>query len=166
MLEIQIPKDVSVELSGQVLIVKGPKGSNKRIIPSLMSFSTKGNVISLDVKKNAKVKALALEHTYRSHINNMFKGVTEGFHKDLKLIYSHFPFTLEKKGNDIIIKNFLGEKVPRKAKVYGDVDIKISKSGVTLSSLDIESIGQTYLSLKRATKIKDKDPRVFQDGLY
>lgn len=166
MLEIQIPKDVSAQFSGQKLIVKGPKGSSERTIPMLMSLSVKGDVISLDAKKSAKVRPLALEHTYRSHIKNMFKGVTEGFQRDLKLIYSHFPFTLEKKGNEIIIKNFLGEKVPRKAKIYGNVDVKISKTSVSMTSLDLESLGQTYVGLKRATKIRGKDPRIFQDGLY
>ena len=65
------------------------------------------------------------------------------------------------------IDNFLGERSPRKAKIIGD-DVKVSVKGedVTITGINKEHVGQTMANIEQATKIKGRDPRIFQDGIY
>jgi large subunit ribosomal protein L6 len=109
----------------------------------------------------------ALMGTTKAIIESAIKGVTEGYSKKLKVLYAHFPATLEVKGKDLLIKNFLGEKNPRKAKIVGD-STKVDAKGqqLTISGPDKESVGQTLANLRAAIKIRKFDPRVFQDGIY
>lgn len=104
--------------------------------------------------------------TIRAHINNMIKGVTEGFTYKLKIRYAHFPMKVSVKGNEVIIENFLGEKHPRRARIMEGVTVKISGEDVIVTGIDKEKVGQTAANIEQATRIKGRDPRVFQDGIY
>ncbi|MEM4717871.1 MAG: 50S ribosomal protein L6, partial [Desulfurococcaceae archaeon] len=64
------------------------------------------------------------------------------------------------------IKNFLGEKSDRIARIYGDVKVRVSGSDIIIEGVDIEEVGLTASSLERATKIRDLDRRIFADGIY
>jgi len=104
--------------------------------------------------------------TIRSHITNMIKGVNEGFTYHMKIVYAHFPMTVKVAGNKVIIENFLGERYPRNAKIVGSSKVKVKGDQVTITGIDKEDVGQTMANLEQATKIKGRDPRVFQDGIY
>ena len=73
-------------------------------------------------------------------------------------------------GNRFTITNMLGEKVPRVAALPwtpAEVQVKIeNKSDVVVSGADREKVGQTAANIERACKVKKRDPRVFQDGIY
>ena len=96
----------------------------------------------------------------------MINGIEKGFEYKLKAVYSHFPITVELHGKEAIIKNFLGEKIPRKTKILPNVDVKIDKDFITVNSSDKESAGQTAANFEKATWIRLKDRRVFQDGIF
>ena len=98
--------------------------------------------------------------TIRSHISNMIYGVDHGFTYKMKIVYAHFPMTVKVQGKIVTIDNFLGERSPRKAKIIGD-DVK-----VTITGINKEHVGQTMANIEQATKIKGRDPRIFQDGIY
>jgi large subunit ribosomal protein L6 len=65
-----------------------------------------------------------------------------------------------------MIKNFLGEKQPRKAKIVGQTKVEAKGQEMTVSGLSKEEVGQTIANLKSATRIRNRDSRVFQDGFY
>ncbi len=116
------------------------------------------------VQVNGKDKMLI--KTITAHIKNMVKGVKEGYKIKMKVIYAHFPITFEVKGKEVIIKNFLGEKVPRKSKIIGDTEVEIKGQDILVSGVNKDTVGATISNLKLATKIKKRDSRVFQDGVY
>jgi large subunit ribosomal protein L6 len=69
-------------------------------------------------------------------------------------------------GNEVIIKNFLGEKIPRKSKIIENVNVEIKGDIITINSPNKELAGQTAANFETATRIKSRDRRVFQDGIF
>ncbi|HZD43216.1 MAG TPA: 50S ribosomal protein L6, partial [Methanomicrobiales archaeon] len=97
---------------------------------------------------------------------NMCIGVTEGYLYRMKVVYSHFPIQLKVMGSRLEINNFLGEKKPRYAPIREGVKVTVGNDEVTVSGINKESVGNTAAGIERATKIRYRDPRVFQDGIY
>ncbi len=164
--EVEIPDGVSVTKEGFTLIVKGPKGELRRdFIHEKISVSIEdGKVVVYCPLPRRKEYALA--GTWRAHIENMIKGVTEGFEYRLRIVYAHFPMKVKVQGDRVVIENFLGEKHPRYAKIVGDTKVEVRGNEVIVTGINIEHCGQTAANIERATRIKNRDPRVFQDGIY
>ena len=164
--EVEIPSDVKLTFKDDLLTVKGPKGQIDR------KFIHPRVFISLD-KEKANVSCpragrfeKGLVGTWASHINNMVKGVVEGYEYKMRIIFSHFPIKTSVKGKQLVIENFLGERHPRKANIVEDVTAKISGDVITLSGINKEHVGQTAANIEKATRVKGYDTRVFQDGIY
>lgn len=149
------------------MTIKGSKGTltrnfnNKKAI----TISVEGDNVVV-AARFPKKKEKAMLGTIRSHINNMIIGLTDGFSYKMKIVYAHFPMTVKKTGDKVTIENFLGERHPRSAKIVGDADVKIKGDEVVVSGINKEHVGQTMANMEQATKIKGRDPRVFQDGIY
>lgn len=163
---IEIPKGVTVKVEGMKVTVTGPKGTLVREFPvSRIKISQDASSIKL-LCELPKKKEYALQGTIRAHINNMILGVTKGFEYKMKIVYSHFPLKASVKGKEFVVENFLGEKFPRRADILGDTKITVKGDEVDLSGIDKEHVGQTAANIEKATKIKEYDPRKFQDGIY
>lgn len=163
---IAVPNGVNVQISGKKVSVKGPKGSVER------TFDVKGLVLKLDAgnvtvekEKGSKLDN-AIVGSIAAHIGNMVIGVTKGYEKKMQAIYAHFPVSMEVKGDKFVLKNFIGEKKNREARIVGSTKIVIKGQDVFISGPNKEDVGQTVANIRTAVKIKDRDPRIFQDGLY
>jgi large subunit ribosomal protein L6 len=163
---IEIPDGIEAEIEGDVVEIKGPEGENKKEFDATnISLEKKDNQIIIGNKKATKREKKRI-NTLTAHIKNMIKGVQEKFEYHLKVCFSHFPITVEVQGNDIIIKNFLGEKIPRKLKIPSGADVKVEKDIIIVRAIDKELAGQVAANFEQATKVPMKDRRVFQDGIY
>ena len=163
---VELPEGVNFTAEGATVKIKGPKGElSKEFNFPGVSVTSESNSVTIKINGTAK-KQKAIVGTYESHLKNMIKGVTEGFTSEMKAVFAHFPITIKQEGNIIEIQNFLGEKVPRKAKVVGDVQVKIQKDLVTIEGNNKEDVGQTTANIELATRVKNKDVRIFQDGVY
>jgi large subunit ribosomal protein L6 len=163
---VQIPQGVTITLDGKNLVVKGPKGTLERNIwyPRITVAPGEGEVaISTDAGKKTVV---AMVGTLEAHIRNMCKGVTNGYEYHMKVLYSHFPIQLKMQGNRLEITNFLGEKQPRYAMISSGVAAKVGNDEIVLSGINKELVGTSAANIEHATKIRNRDPRVFQDGIY
>ncbi len=163
---IAIPEDCKVTLENKTVTVTGPKGTLKRDFPEM---ETTIEIVDNEIVARTHIKrkrTRALVGTIIAHLRNMFIGVQHGYTYEMKIVYSHFPITVEQHGKEIIIKNFVGERGIRKARVIGDVDIKIGEDDVIISGINIEHVAQTAANIQLATKIRDKDRRIFLDGIY
>ncbi len=164
--KIEIPEGVSAELEGNVLKIKGPEGENSRkFILTNLEISREGNTIIVGSKKATK-KEKKMMNTIAAHMKNMILGVQKKFEYELKAVFSHFPVTIEVKGHEFIIKNFLGEKTPRKAKILRGVEVEVQGNTIKVRSTDKELAGQAAANLETATRIRARDKRVFQDGIF
>ncbi|WP_321422068.1 50S ribosomal protein L6 [uncultured Methanobacterium sp.] len=163
--EIPIPEGVEVTID-QDVTVKGPKGELKRRFKQgNVTIKQEDNLVVLETRFPKK-KDKAMLGTIKSHISNMIQGLTEGFTYKMKIVYAHFPMTVKAAKEKVIIENFLGERYPRTAKVVGSAQVKVQGDEVTVTGVNKEDVGQTMANLEQATKIKGRDPRVFQDGIY
>jgi large subunit ribosomal protein L6 len=164
--QVNIPDNVTVSCENNLVTVKGEKGELSRIfLHPKISIKVNGNKIEIkgkDVRRREK----ALIGTFVAHIKNMIKGTTEGFEYKMKTVFSHFPIKTSVEGNEFIIQNFLGERSARRAKILEGVKVEVKGDDVTVQGIDKERVGQTVANIERATKVKKRDIRVFQDGVY
>lgn len=164
--EIDIPDGVNINIKDNEVTVNGKKGSLKRKFSHpRISIIQKDNKVRV-ICKLPKKKENALVGTWHSHIKNMVSGVNEGYEYKMKMVYSHFPMKALVKGDSFVIENFLGERKPRIANIIGDTKVTIKGSDVLLSGINKEEVGQSAANIEKATKIKNFDSRVFQDGIY
>jgi large subunit ribosomal protein L6 len=163
---VEIPEGVEGMLDGRVITIKGEKGELIRDFSHApIKIHLEGKTVTVQASWPRKKEA-ALVGTVRSHIQNMIKGVTEGFTYKLKIVFSHFPITVKVQGKTLIIQNFTGERNPRKAKIMGDTMVKVKGDDIIVQGINLEDVSQTAANIQNATKIKIKDPRVFLDGIY
>lgn len=164
---IDLPEGVSTSIADGVLTVKGPKGEVSREFQSsrvVLLQDGAGLIVRVDLPRR-KEKAMA--GTWNAHINNMVKGVTNGFSYTLRCFYSHFPMTMKVEGSVFVVNNYFGERVPRRADILSGVDVRVeNKTDVIVSGIDKEAVGQTAANIERSTTVKNRDRRVFQDGIY
>jgi large subunit ribosomal protein L6 len=164
---IDLPEGVSTSIADGLLTVKGPKGEVSREFQSSridLLQDGAGLMVRIDLPRR-KEKALA--GTWNAHIRNMVKGVTTGFSYTLRCFYSHFPMTMKVEGSEFVVNNYFGERVPRRADILSGVDVRVeNKTDVIVSGIDKEAVGQTAANIERSTTVKNRDRRVFQDGIY
>ncbi len=163
---IEVPEGVEVKVEGRLVTVKGPKGAlTRNFSEAPLSILHEGKTIKVQANWPRK-KETAIVGTVTSHIQNMIKGVTKGFTYKLKIVFSHFPISVEVKEKTVSIKNFTGERSPRFVKITGDVKITVKEDDVIVQGLNLEDVSQTAGKIEQATKVKSKDPRVFLDGIF
>jgi len=164
--ELEIPEGIKISLENGLLTVTGKRGEIKRdFFTPVIKLLTEGNKIIFTMKKFSK-REKTLLGTFMSHIRNMFIGVTEGFVYKLKICSGHFPMNVSFKNHELIIKNFIGEKVPRVLKVKESVNLKVEGDIITLEANDIEIVGLTASSIEKLTRRPGFDKRIFQQGIY
>lgn len=157
---MKIPEGAKVEVSGSKVKVSGAKGTLER------DFSHPEVKIELKGGELVASGDPALATTIEAHVKNMANGVLNSYFAKLKILYSHFPISVEVKGKEILIKNFLGEKQPRRARIAGQTKVESKGQEMSVSGPSKEEVGQTVANIKSATRIRNRDSRVFQDGFY
>jgi len=165
--EMKIPDGVKVTLEGKIVTVQGPKGTlSKTLAHPKIDLAVNGSTVQISCSQAPHKKEKALLGTFKAHIRNMVKGVTEGYECSMKTVFSHFPIKSSVEGSHLLIQNFLGERYPRKAEILQNVKVDVKAEMITISGIDKEKVGQTAANIERATKVKNRDIRVFQDGIY
>ncbi len=155
--KLEIPENIQVELDNTLLKVKAEKGEiQKYLLLPKVEVKKEDKLLTFKSKFTSK-REKRIINTYKSLIKNMFLGVTEGFSYKLKICSGHFPMTVEVQNKELIIKNFFGEKKPRKTKILDDVNVTINGDEILVEGINKESTGQTAANIERATKIKKRE---------
>ncbi|KAA6184983.1 50S ribosomal protein L6 [Thiohalocapsa marina] len=82
---ISIPKGVDVNISGQQVTVKGPKGTLNWTVHATVELSAEGDTLQVKPKDD-KGEHWAMAGTTRALVNNMVTGVSTGFERKLSLV--------------------------------------------------------------------------------
>jgi large subunit ribosomal protein L6 len=163
---IDLPEGVDARLEGHLLSMEGPKGAiSREFRHPKIDITIEDGLIRLQTVLPRR-KLYALIGTWRAHLANMARGVSDGYMYILKIRYSHFPMKVHVKDGDLVIENFMGERHPRRAPIIEDTEVSVKGDEVTVTGIDKEHVGQTAANIELATKIRRYDPKVFQDGIY
>ena len=165
---VSIPDQVSVQIEGRTVKVKGPLGSLQEDLSHLpVSIDVDDNKVRLETSWPRK-REIGMLGTAAAHVRNMLKGVTQGYRYELRTVYAHFPVTVkvDEKAKVLKIENFTGEKTPRYAKIVEGVRVDVKGEDISVEGIDLKSVSQTAANIQDSTKIKKKDLRVFLDGIY
>ncbi len=141
---IVIPEGVQISIDGNTLIVKGKLGELKLDINPNIQVNIENNQILVSPKNESKL-ALALWGTFRSLINNMVIGVTQGFVKRLQLVGVGYRARME--GNKLVLNIGYSNPVeyipPQGITISVEEQVKILVSGI-----DKQIVGQVASNIR------------------
>jgi large subunit ribosomal protein L6 len=164
--EVLIPEGVTVTQKKNMLLFVGPLGKTHKSFRSIpVNIEIAENKILLKTI-GSKKRDYAILHTARSIIRNICEGLIVGYTIKMKLVFAHFPITVKVDGKKIIIENFQGERAPRITTSVGNTKVVPKGEDVILTGEVWTDITQTAANIELKTKVKNKDHRVFLDGIY
>jgi large subunit ribosomal protein L6 len=165
--EVEIPEGINAKIeNGEISLRKG-EAVLKRKLERSVNVKVENNKIIFEAKKATK-RERKITGSLKAHCNNMIRGLTEKFRYRLESASVHFPVTIifDKQKSEIAIKNFLGEKIDRRVKIDPRVEVKINKNIIEVESSDKELAGQAAANIEKGAKIRKRDRRIYQDGIY
>jgi len=140
---IPIPKNVSIEVKEDMLVLKGPLGELRRRLHPTVRVETEEGQIMVSVGDSGK-KAKALHGLYRALIANMVNGVSKGFERVLDIV--GVGYRAELSGRTATFH--LGYSHPVQYELPQGVDAKIEKTRITLKGIDKELLGRTAAKIR------------------
>lgn len=144
--KIVVPAGVTVEEKDEVITVKGPKGELTTNSCKEISLELNGN--ELTVKRSSDLYK-AMHGTVNANIQNMIKGVTEGFEKKLEIIGVGYRFS--NSGNKLVIN--AGFSHPVELSLPAGISIEVpSNTELTIKGADKAAVG------KFAAEVRDVRP--------
>lgn len=163
---VDVPQNVTAVVSGFELSINGSQGEVKRTFSSPLCRMKieQGKIVLTAAVPGRRAKSIV--NSIQGHIKNMIAGVQQPYVYKLKVCSGHFPVTVKVEGSIVKITNFLGEKVPRIADIFPNVNVQVQGDKIEVKSVDIEAAGQTAARIELATVIRNRDRRVFQDGIF
>jgi large subunit ribosomal protein L6 len=165
-IKVKLPDDVTAQLDRSILVLKGGKGEIKRDFSDKnITIEHKEGSIILKASRFNKINK-KLVKSYAAHIKNMIKGVLVGHKYTLKVCSGHFPMNISVSNGQLIVKNFLGEKVPRMLKLKENADVKVEGDMIIVESPSKEIAGQVSAGIEQLTRRTGYDGRIFQDGIW
>jgi large subunit ribosomal protein L6 len=143
---VSIPQGVECTLSGSTLTVRGPKGTLTRDISKAIKVEVADGAVTLSIAQKSD-DAGAQWGTAVAHLKNMFRGVTEGFKKELEI--EGVGYRAEAQGQKL--KLSVGFSHPVELIAPQGVGLAVEKNKITVSGIDCDAVGQ-FAANVRATK--------------
>ena len=127
---IAIPPKVKVEVNGQKVHVEGPKGKLDWELPKRTSLKVEGDKIVL-TRANDDAQSKALHGLSRALVNNMVKGVSEGFVRKLEIQGVGFKAAVQGKVVNLALgfSHPINYNIPDQIKVTVEENTKITIEG-------------------------------------
>ena len=149
--KLSIPANVTVEVDGNNVIVKGPKGELCTPVSRLIEVKVEdGSVTTKQIKENKT--ANMMQGTANSLINNMLIGVSEGFSKGLEAVGVGYRFNVS--GKNIAVSagysHPINVEVPEGLSVTSE-----STTEITIHGIDKQKVSEFAANIR---KIREPEP--------
>ena len=145
---IHIPAGVAVKVDGNVVTVKGPKGTLTQSFHHNMTIEKEGDVINV-TRPNDEKENRSLHGLTRTLISNMVDGVTKGFTKELEV--NGVGYRVQKQGKNLVMNLGYSHQVIMSEKDGITVEVPNPNSIVILGP-DKQKVGQF------AAEVREKRP--------
>ncbi len=163
---VEVPEGVTVSLNKHMLQVQGPLGKTFKSFKKIpVNLEVNDGNVQLKAQGSRK-KDYAIMNTAKSIITNLCEGIVDGYTVKMKIVYAHFPITVKTKDGLVLIENFQGERAARRAKIVGQTKVNPKGDDVIITGSVLTEVTQTAANIEQNTKVKNKDHRVFLDGIY
>jgi len=148
---ITVPSGVEVKIDGQIITVKGPKGTLEREIHKNISVKMEENEIKVS-RMNDEPKNRSLHGLTRTLINNMIIGVKEEYKKELEI--NGVGYRAQKQGNKLVMNLGYSHPVEMEAPEGITFDVP-NQNQIIVRGIDKELVGQTaaVISTKRPPEV-------------
>ena len=142
---ITVPAGVEINVaSGNVVTVKGPKGTLTRAFHPNMTISVDGAVATVSRSDDEKMNR-SLHGLSRTLLNNMVIGVTAGYSKELEI--NGVGYRAAKEGKKLVLN--IGYSHPVVMEENDDIAIEVpSPNKVIVSGIDKQKVGQFAAELR------------------
>lgn len=141
---VAVPAGVEIKLAEDKISVKGKQGQLDLDVHSSVAISQEDNEIRFS-PKTADKAANALAGTFRALVNNMVKGVSEGFEK--KLVLQGVGYRAKASGNTLNLS--LGFSHPVDYKLPEGIKAETpSQTEVVIKGIDKQKVGQVAAEIR------------------
>ncbi len=147
-LPIKLKPETQAKIEEGFIIVKGSKGELKQKLNDLVDVNIDDNSIIVDVKNKNREEEKAQWGLFRSLINNMVKGVEEGFERKLEI--NGVGYKAAVSGNKLILN--VGYSNPREFEFPEGITIAVEGNVITVSGIDKQVVGETAAQIRKIRK--------------
>ena len=143
-LPIPVPKGVEVKTTAQEITVKGPKGTLQAPIAESINVKIEDGQIIVILSEGHEDEG-HFHGLYRTLINNMVQGTTQGFQRELEMIGVGYRAAVQGHHLDLQI----GFSHPTKISIPDGVQVKVEKNtAILVTGIDKQKVGQFAASVR------------------
>ena len=149
---IEIPAGVTVQVNGNVVTVKGPKGELRQEVNPVIKVNVEGNKIEL-TRPDDERQNRAMHSLYRALVHNMVVGVSEGYKKEMELVGVGYRATATGQVLELALgfSHAIYIKLPKEIKVEAKSE-RNKNPLIILESSDKQLLGQVCAKIRSLRK--------------
>lgn len=142
---ISIPSGVDVKIEGNVVTVKGPKGTLTKEMHPLINIAMEENEIVV-TRPNDEPQSRSLHGLTRTLIANMIEGVTNGFSKTLEMVGVGYRAALQ--GNKLVLT--VGKSHPVELVPFEGIELEVpAQNKIIVKGMDKELVGDFAAEIRK-----------------
>ncbi|TFH56589.1 50S ribosomal protein L6 [Glutamicibacter arilaitensis] len=147
-LPISVPANVELNVDGQLVAVKGPKGELSVTVKAPITVAKDENTVTVS-RPNDSREARSLHGLTRTLINNMIIGVTEGYEKKLEIHGTGY--RVQAKGAELELA--LGYSHPVKVAAVDGITFSVEGNNkITVAGIDKQHVGEVAANIRKLRK--------------
>ena len=147
-LPISVPANVELNVDGQLVAVKGPKGELSVTVKAPITVAKDENTVTVSRPHDSR-EARSLHGLTRTLINNMIIGVTEGYEKKLEIHGTGY--RVQAKGAELELA--LGYSHPVKVAAVDGITFSVEGNNkITVAGIDKQHVGEVAANIRKLRK--------------
>ncbi|VEP16441.1 50S ribosomal subunit protein L6 [Hyella patelloides LEGE 07179] len=141
---VPIPDQVSVDIKGRHVTIKGPKGTLSRELPSAIVVAQEGSTVKVSPENNSRI-ARQRHGLSRTLVANMVEGVSKGFEKRLQI--QGVGYRAQAQGKKLTLN--VGYSNPVEMQMPEGIQVAVEKNTeVVLNGIDKEVLGNVAARIR------------------
>jgi large subunit ribosomal protein L6 len=146
---IPVPSGVEVKVEGRTVTVTGPRGELERLVPEVLTVAVADGEVTV-ARADEERESRALHGLFRSLINNMVIGVTEGYRRGLEIVGVGYRATAQ---GDRALELAVGYSHTVKVQAPEGITFEVpTNTRIDVVGIDKEKVGQVAADIRAIRK--------------